>query len=166
MRLAYEVKKGDETLLSTSALATRSYSAEFTLGNPEPAVLAKLSSLSRGRGEIKPSQAFDRDDLRVGRSSFSLAGWFLLLAALLWPVAVALSRIAMTAQAAGASKVFTKLSHRLPKLPALPGRGNSSPPTQSPQPSASMPEPPPPPTIAEEPTTIDRLLKKKRGEVD
>jgi hypothetical protein len=117
---------GGEAATST-ALASLSYSPEYAPGAADPPLLRRVSQLAGGRGEIAPSEAFDPDGLDAGRSRVSLARWFLLAAALLWPVAVALSRLALrgtvTAQAgyAGATALWWLRTH-LPSPPALPGR--------------------------------------------
>ncbi|MBN2622011.1 MAG: hypothetical protein JXA83_01525, partial [Acidimicrobiales bacterium] len=86
--------------------------------------LARVSEQTGGRGEIEPSAVFDPDDLRAGRSRVALAGWFLLAAALAWPVAVALSRLALSGSVArsvgqaGAASLWWLRS----RVPALPGR--------------------------------------------
>ncbi|MDQ4069935.1 MAG: VWA domain-containing protein, partial [Actinomycetota bacterium] len=78
-------------LLSASTVTVQSYSAEYAPGAAEPATLDRVSSLSGGRGAIQPAQAFEVGDLEPGRGRIALAGWLLLAAALLWPLAVALS---------------------------------------------------------------------------
>ena len=46
---------GGESLLAGATVATQSYSAEYRLGPAEPEVLAELSALTGGRGEIEPA---------------------------------------------------------------------------------------------------------------
>jgi uncharacterized membrane protein/Mg-chelatase subunit ChlD len=82
-------------LLSGTAVAVQSYSAEYLPGQPDPAALVRVSLLTGGRGDISPAQAFDPARLPAGRGSIALAGWLLLAAALLWPVSVALGRLAL-----------------------------------------------------------------------
>lgn len=113
-----------EPVMTGTALASLSYSAEYEPGDGDPALLARVSERTGGRGEIDAAQAFDRDGLRPGRSRIPLAGWLLLAAALLWPVAVATSRLALAGSAArqvryaGATAVWWLRE----RLPALPGR--------------------------------------------
>jgi hypothetical protein len=90
-----------------------------------------VSELTSGRGEIKVEQAFDRDGSRAGHKRFPIARWLLLAAALLWPLAVALSRLALRGavtsrvQYAGASAGYYLRVARS-RLPGLPGRARSS----------------------------------------
>jgi Mg-chelatase subunit ChlD len=89
-------------LLSATAVATQSYSAEYLPGQPDPVALARVSRLSGGRGAISPSQAFQASGLPAGKGLVPLTAWFLLAAALLWPVVVALGRLALNGAAASA----------------------------------------------------------------
>jgi Ca-activated chloride channel family protein len=111
-----------------TALASLSYSAEYEPGQADPALLARVSDRTGGQGEIGPGGVFDRSGLRPGRTRLTLAGWLLLAAALLWPVAVAVSRLALRgsvahavtgrARWAGATAVWWVRR----RLPAFPGR--------------------------------------------
>jgi Mg-chelatase subunit ChlD len=76
-------------------MANLSYSAEYAPGAPDPGLLLRVSELTGGRGEIEPGQAFDPEGLRSGRQRVPLARWLLVAAALLWPLAVALSRLVL-----------------------------------------------------------------------
>jgi len=121
-----------------TALTNVSYGAEYEPGEPDTALLARVSEVTGGRGEIDAAAAFDPDDLRAGRSRVPLAGWLLLAAALAWPLAVALSRLAFAGTAArsvgrfGASSVAW-LRARAPGLPGRPA-GSSRPPPGDPSP--------------------------------
>jgi len=84
-----------ESSVSGTALAARSYSTEYRPGDPDVATLERVASDSGGRFDIEAAAAFDTDNLTRGTSWFSLVPWLLLLAAVLWPVAVAVSRITM-----------------------------------------------------------------------
>ncbi|MGH9119637.1 MAG: VWA domain-containing protein, partial [Acidimicrobiales bacterium] len=77
-----------ETLLG-STIATQSYAPEYEPGSPDEEALAGLSAVTDGRGAIAPTDAFDVAGLDPGRARIALAGWLLLAAALLWPLAVA-----------------------------------------------------------------------------
>jgi Mg-chelatase subunit ChlD len=151
-------------LLSASALAVRGYSGEYRPGSADPATLAHLSSLTGGRGAISPDAAFARGSLPEGRGRLELAGWLLLAAALLWPVAVALSRVAFHGAAVTAvretrQRVVDAVRHRLPR------RGPKPPGPRPPRPRpARAPTPPPEPAIPS--PTLDRLLRRKRGETE
>ncbi|MFQ5523548.1 MAG: VWA domain-containing protein [Acidimicrobiia bacterium] len=76
-----------------SATASRSFAAEFLPGPPDSALLEGISTATGGRGEIVASQAFDAEGLEVGVTERSYRWWFLLAAALLWPLDVALRRL-------------------------------------------------------------------------
>ncbi len=109
-------------LLSASTVAVQSYSAEYSLGAADPALLDRVSELSGGRGAIEAAAAFDVAELPAGRGRIPLAGWMLLAAALLWPVAVALSRVALhgsgvAAVRTGRRRVADAVRARLPARP-------------------------------------------------
>jgi hypothetical protein len=149
-------------LLSASTVAVQSYSAEYSLGSADPALLDRVSELSGGRGAIAAAAAFDAAALPAGHGRIPLAGWMLLAAALLWPAAVALSRVALhgsgvAAVRSGSRRFADTLRAR---IPARPGHERPAP---APRPRKPKRAPKPPPT-AEPPPTLERLLKKKRGE--
>ncbi len=151
---------GGAALLSATTTAVQSYSAEYAVGSADPDALARVSSLAGGRGAIEAADAFDGTGLPVGHGRVALAGWMLLAAALLWPVAVALSRVALHGSGAAALKsgrrrVVDELKSRMPARPGVerPPRPPRTPRQASPPPAAPVPPP-----------TIDRLLKRKRGE--
>lgn len=79
-----------------SAIASRSFAAEYLPGEADPDLMIGLSTATGGRGQITASQAFDGDALEPGSSDFSLRWWFLALAAFLWPVDVALRRLRLS----------------------------------------------------------------------
>jgi len=148
------VSASGDALLSVSTLASSSFAAEYLPGDPDPEALLRLSELSGGRGAIEPAQAFDSADLAAGISEVDLAPLFLLLAAILWPLALALSRLslrtaAVTTRMQAASRSF------LDRVPKLPGRPERTPKAQPPDQPAAPTRPP---------TTVDQLLQKKRGE--
>ena len=154
---------GGEALLSGATVATQSYSPEYRLGPAEPDVLAELSALTSGRGEIEPAQAFDPADLVAGRGRIPLAGWLLLAAALLWPVAVALSRVPLTTAVPIVRRGAAAARRVVPHLPARPGREGPS----AARPATTAPRPPPTPAAGAPdpvapPTTVGRLLDRKR----
>jgi len=158
---------GGETLLAGATVATQSYSPEYRLGPAQPEVLAELSALTDGRGEIEPAQAFDTADLAPGTGRMPLAGWLLLAAALLWPVAVGLSRVPLTSAGPAVRRGASAVGRRLPRLPPTPGRERTPPPPPAPPPSAPRrtvaPTPAPAaPEAGSEPTTVGRLLDRKR----
>lgn len=82
---------GEQPILT--AIATRSFAAEYLPGPSDPDLMASISAATGGRGEIEAAQAFDPDGLESGISRMSFRWWFLLAAALLWPLDVALRRL-------------------------------------------------------------------------
>ena len=141
----------------------QSYSAEYAVGSVDVDGLTRVSSLAGGRGAIEPAAAFDGTGLPVGHGRIFLAGWMLLAAALLWPVAVALSRVALHGSGAaalrkGRRRLVDEFTSRLPARPGV---------DRPPRPRRAEPKKvAPPPAAPVPPPTIDRLLKRKRGEVD
>jgi uncharacterized membrane protein len=158
-----------QTVLAASTLASESYPAEYAPGTTNATLMAQLSTVSGGRGEITPTAAFDTAGLRAGFTRLALVGPFLLLAALLWPIAVALSRLSLRgATIAGARAGMASATRRvrtsLPRLGApdpsnLPapqptrsarrdqatdGATAASPPTAEPATSPTGPRPTPP----------------------
>jgi len=89
------VDSSGEPTVSGTALAARSYSQEYRPGEPDRATLERVAAASGGRVDIAASAAFDTEMLTPGTSRFSLVPWLLLLSALLWPVAVAMSRLTL-----------------------------------------------------------------------
>jgi Ca-activated chloride channel family protein len=150
-------------LLSASTVAVQSYSAEYALGPADPGALERVSSLAGGRGAIEAARAFDVGELQAGKGRIPLAGWMLLAAALLWPVAVALSRVALHGSGAAAVRTGGRrvVGAVRSRIPARPGHERPAPPPRPPRKQRKAPEPPAAP---EPPPTIDRLLRKKRGE--
>jgi Mg-chelatase subunit ChlD len=156
-------------VFSGTAIASQSYSAEYASGATDEAYLAGLSVRSGGRGAIEPKQAFDASGLAVGRQRVPLAPWFLLSAALLWPVAVALSRLVFSRAGSRESGRLRVLVRRVgSNMPRPPGRLSAPSSSSKSPPSASAPPPPPPPPPVpqeHEPELVDtmsRLLDRKR----
>ncbi len=85
--------RGDGNSAILSALASRSFAAEYLPGAPDPDLMASMSATTGGRGEIVAAQAFEPEGLEAGVSARSFRWWFLLAAALSWPVDVALRRL-------------------------------------------------------------------------
>ncbi len=175
------VVDGDETLTGTS-LANLSFSAEYLPGEADPEEMASISAITAGRGEIEPAMAFDRDGLPSGESRFELGRWFLLAAALLWPIAVALSRLSLRTSAVGqsAGRVGDWMRDRIPERPGADltptpgGEGAPSEPAQPTQPKKTTRKPkrekrPKKPVVVVEDApppqseTLGRLLDRKRG---
>ncbi len=86
---------GGETAV-LSSIASRSFAAEYLPGESDPQLLAGISTGTGGRGEITAEQAFDPEGLEPGVSEQRYRWWFLLAAALLWPIDVALRRLRLS----------------------------------------------------------------------
>lgn len=146
-----DVAADGKTVLASSTLASESYPAEYAPGQSDTATLAKISSLSGGRGEIDPAQVFDADGLTSGFRRMALAGPFLLLAALLWPLAVLLSRLSIRgASAAGARAGVGRVGSRIrASLPSIAKDPSNEPARPAPRPdlaTRSAPSPSAPPS--------------------
>ncbi len=89
--VSVERADGETAVLST--IASRSFAVEYLPGDPDSGLLAGISSATGGRGEITAEQAFDPEGLEPGVSKQRYRWWFLLVAALLWPLDVALRRL-------------------------------------------------------------------------
>lgn len=173
------VGSGDTVSVAGTTLATRSYSAEYVPGQIDRGALEAVAARTGGRGAIAPDAAFDPDGLVAGQRRIALAGWLLLAAALLWPFAVACSRLALRTStvAASARSAGAVVTRRLrAALPDPPGRSTPRRPAarseDGPGPSGA---PAPPPTTAppsqdpaQEPpqTTFGSLLDAKRARRD
>ena len=110
--------EGPEGEMATiSGLASRSYAAEYLLGAPAPSTLDDISSATGGRGQIMPEAAFDPDSLEKGVQRSTYRAWFLLAAALLWPVDVAIRRVRLAIPGKGHRR---RLEPHLPTTPRTP----------------------------------------------
>ncbi len=166
-----------------TALTNVSYSPEYEPGEPDTALLARVSEETGGRGEVEAAAVFDPDDLRAGRSRLALAGWFLLAAALLWPAAVAMSRLALSGSVARSvgHAGSSSLAWLRSRAPGLPGRSPAERPSRAATPRA--PRPPdepvgggasgtaerPPDAEAAPPESLGALLasqRRRRGVAD
>jgi Mg-chelatase subunit ChlD len=146
-----------------TALATLSYAPEFEPGDPDEAALQRVADATGGRGAIESAQAFDEADLDAGRATVDLAPWFVLAACVLWPLAVALSRLNLRGAAIshGVAVARWRVRSWIPARPARTTDGTT--PTRSAAPP--RPERPvaPPPEPVAPPSTIGTLLDRKRG---
>ncbi|HEX9763545.1 MAG TPA: VWA domain-containing protein, partial [Acidimicrobiia bacterium] len=88
--------RGDGESAIMSAIASRSFAAEYLPGPPDPELMESISAATGGRGEITPQRAFDSEGLEEGVSDQSFRWWFLLAAAMLWPLDVALRRLRLS----------------------------------------------------------------------
>jgi hypothetical protein len=76
-----------------SAVVSRSYSAEYRPPPADPPDLAALSARTGGRGEITAAQVLDPEGLPSGSSTWHPRRLLLLIAAVLWPISIALRRV-------------------------------------------------------------------------
>ncbi|MGI9615743.1 MAG: glutamine amidotransferase, partial [Acidimicrobiales bacterium] len=127
------VADGDETVWSGIGLTTRSYPAEYAPRPVERAQLEALAARTGGRVDPNPSELFTDAGTVAGQRRFNLVPWLVLFAALVWPVAVAVSRLAwrrgVLAEGAGrATSTVNELRNRLPKMtePARNRRASST----------------------------------------
>ena len=96
MGVSFEGDDGQAVVLS--AIASRSFAAEYLPGQADADLLTSISSNTGGRGEITADVAFDPGGLEPGISERTFRWLFLLLAALLWPIDVALRRLRLSAR--------------------------------------------------------------------
>jgi hypothetical protein len=166
--------RGDDgaVTLSSSTLASNSYPPEFVPGDADAEFLARLAATTGGR-EIVAGDVWDSEGLASGTRSMALLGPLMLLAALLWPVAVLLSRISVRGATvagaiAGSRAAIGRAGRRV--RDAVPTIGGLDP-DNAPAPPVA---PPPPPEPVEEPVeveldeevpvrSLDELLARKRG---
>lgn len=117
---AYAVGVGvpneDGAPVTLSAIASRSFAAEYLPGVPDAELLTSVSIATGGRGEISSREAFDAEMLPNGRSLVGYRWLFLLLAALLFPIDVALRRLRFSRRAK------SSLPPPLPAPPPTPTR--------------------------------------------
>jgi len=156
--------RGGGELLAASTLASNGYPAEFVPGDADPVLMARLADATGGRSEIAPLDAWERDGVQAGERLLALLPSLLLAAALLWPVAVALSRLSVRgATVAGARAVVAAGGRALRGLvPAVGGRDADA---GAPPPRRPPAEPRPQPGSAREPepaSTLTGLLDRKR----
>ncbi len=172
-----QVEADGSTVLATSTLASESYPAEYAPGFGDSQLMAKISELSGGRGEIAADAAFAAEGLSAGVRRIGLTGPLLLLAALLFPLAVLVSRLSLRgASVADARASLAKagrsarrsLRSSLPTMtsdpvntpapprqvaqpqapPGLPPpAGTRLPPPSAPTPPSAAPQPPPVPSV-------------------
>ncbi|MGH9135513.1 MAG: VWA domain-containing protein [Acidimicrobiales bacterium] len=162
-----EVTGGEgETVLSASTLTSNSYPAEYVPGSPDAALMGRVASLTGGRAEIEAAAAWHTAGLTAGRRLVNLLPWLLLAAALLWPVAVILSRLSVRgATVAGARDGLANVAGRVRDL--LPKIGGQDPnvgaaPPRPPSPTPAPEEVPPEREPAAVGSALDSLLSAKR----
>ena len=94
------VNNADGETVVLSAIASRSFAAEYLPGEADRDLMTSISSSSGGRGEITAAQAFDPEGLESGVTERTFRWWYLLAAALLWPLDVALRRLRLSRRSA------------------------------------------------------------------
>ena len=87
------VVSADGSTTQGIALAHKSYSREYKPTIPNRALMARAAEAGGGRVDITPSAAFDDEGLTVGRLRIALAYWLIPAAALLFVLAVIMSRL-------------------------------------------------------------------------
>jgi len=160
------VTNDGETILAASTLANESYPAEYAVGESDAALLAGLSTTTEGRGEIEPERAWDTAGLTAGFRNVALAGPFLLLAALLWPIAVALSRLSLrgatlAGAAAGLATARQRVRASIPRLASDPNNAPAGP-ASRPRRTAAQPRKSAKPA-GKQTASVNELLAKKRA---
>ena len=172
--VAGTVHDGERVVLTSTGLASESYPAEYRPGPPDEALLRRVSETSGGRGAIDPGSAFSAEGLVDGVRRVALRGPFLLAAALLWPLAVVLSRLSLRGVAMAdvrqtAGTGLRRARAALPRLPRLDPRNDrppKPPPDALPPPAAGSRQPgsaSPPAASPAEGSTLDKLLEGKRS---
>lgn len=90
------VDQGDAApAVQGTALASRAYSFEYRTGAPDVELMERVAITTGGRVDPGPEQAFDALDLVAGDRRIDLGPWLLILSALLFPLAVVLSRYSL-----------------------------------------------------------------------
>ncbi len=115
------VLSGGESVWSGVGLTSRSYPAEYAPRALGDDILRQVAGITGGRFQPEITEVFDPVNTVAGQKRIDLTKWFLWAALLLWPVAVAVSRLALRkgTLAVGAEKAqgtVAKLQTRLPKF--------------------------------------------------
>ncbi len=111
--------EGETAVLST--IATRSFAAEYLPGEADTDLMTSISSSTGGRGEIEAAAAFDPEGLEKGVIEKEYRWWFLLAAALLWPIDVALRRLRLSRRGQAAPPEQSAPPPSTPATPAAAG---------------------------------------------
>jgi hypothetical protein len=130
--------------LTGTALAALTYSAEFAPAPADAATMAEVAARTGGRTDVAAADVWDGDGLASGTSRLTLAPWLMLAAALLFPVAVAMSRLTW-----GRRPTVATVTGPPPRRRS-PARAVSSAPPVAPPPPAPPEVAPPEP----QPTTV------------
>ena len=162
------VTSGGDTLLSASTVASQSYPVEYEPGAADTVAMERWSTVSGGRGVIEAAQAFERTGLEPGVRRFDLRGPLLLLAALLWPIAVAVSRLSLRgASVAGARGGLVRIGRRVraavpAMLPEDPDNARRSVPSGGTTPAVG--KRPTAGPVPKQAATVNELLERKRAQ--
>ena len=168
----------DDSAISTTA--ELGYSREYLSQGADTEALKSLSTQTGGRGLIRADQAFDSDGLTPGSHRVDLRPWLLLIAALLWPVTIAVSRLRRSGAATvvdslrkrtGLDDVTSFITARRHKSTeqAQPSTTTSPPATPAKSPPVKQPPaatPMPQSGAAPESSSLDSLLAAKRRRRD
>lgn len=114
--ISVDTAEGEAAVLST--LATRSFAAEFLPGEADADLMESISASTGGRGEIEAAEAFDPEGLEAGVTEKRYRWLFLLGAALLWPIDVALRRLRLSRKERSARPEQTEEPPPTPATPA------------------------------------------------
>lgn len=90
------IERTDGQPVTMSALASRTYSAEYVPAETDTDRLVNISTATGGRGVVTASSLYDAAGLQDGVRTSTYGPWFILAAALLWPIDVALRRIRLS----------------------------------------------------------------------
>lgn len=132
---------GKGSVVATTT-ADRFYSPEFKPGVPNTTVMAEVARLTKGRVNPAPASAFSPTGLKDGRSPRALVGPLLALAAVLWFLAIVLSRLSLGrtvgAQVSGAAAAVTRTGRKVwGSRPDTPERADRSAAGESVRPASS-----------------------------
>ncbi|HTO01447.1 MAG TPA: VWA domain-containing protein, partial [Microthrixaceae bacterium] len=127
--------EGTSPIASVTGVGELGYSQEYGSAPPDHELLKTASLATKGRGAISPGQVFDPSGLEPGHRSVALRNWLLMLAALLWPIAVAVSRLRF---ATGPDAVLKR--ERLGRVGAVADAVRSSRPARRSVPNETRPE--------------------------
>ncbi len=181
------VSASGEPVWAGTGLASRSYPAEYEARPVDERRLAALAAATGGRLNVAPEAVFDAAGTAAGSRRFDLVAPLLVLAALGWLAAVALSRLAwrrglLAVGTATAASTVAELRRRLPKMtdpdrlrprraapdggePLVAGASRPRSDAESADAGAAA-QPEPPDAAAPSPddggSTVDRLLERKR----
>lgn len=151
--------RAGEQLLAASNLVSNSYPAEFAPGSSDRATLERIAIATGGRLDPTPAAVWERAGLAEAHRPVEILGLLLLAAALLWPLAVVLSRLSLRgASLAGATAATGARLRSLGATTArrdaenLPGVRRPRPPSPDAPPLSDSPPTGPKPAASSMPT--------------